>query len=78
MYGCENERQFRELTGFSFAGLVHPEDWERVQASIDEQIADDANNNMDYVEYRIVRRDGTVRWVDDYGHFTHLPGYGAV
>ena len=33
---------------------------------------------MDYVEYRIVRRDGAVRWVDDYGHRTNLPGYGDV
>ena len=23
---------------------------------------------MDYVQYRIIRRDGQVRWVDDYGH----------
>ncbi len=33
---------------------------------------------MDYVVYRIIRKDGSVRWVDDYGHFANLPGYGDV
>ena len=78
MFGCDTEEEFRQLTGFTFPGLVHPEDFAKIQASIDDQIADKKNNNLDYVEYRIVRRDGTVRWVDDYGHFTHLPGYGDV
>ena len=34
--------------------------------------------NIDYVVYRIIRKDGSVRWVDDYGHFATLPGYGEV
>ena len=54
LFGCETEQQFRELTGFTFRGLVHPEDFEKIQASIDEQIADPANRNLDYVEYRIL------------------------
>ncbi len=33
---------------------------------------------MDYVEYRIVRKDGTVRWVDDYGHYTETDAYGGI
>ena len=78
LFGCEDEAQFRELTGFTFRGMVHPEDYADIQASIDEQIADPANHNLDYVEYRIIRRDGSIRWVDDYGHFAHLPGYGDV
>ena len=78
LFGCETEEQFRVLTGFTFRGLVHPEDYEKIQSSINEQIADPDNGNLDYVEYRIQRRDGAVRWVDDYGHFAHLPGYGDV
>lgn len=78
IYGCENEAQFRELTGGTFRGMVHGEDFDEIQASIDQQIADDNNHNLDYVEYRIIRRDGAVRWVDDYGHFAHFPGYGDV
>ena len=78
LFGCETMEEFRALTGFTFRGLVHPNDYQRVQASIDEQIADPASHNLDYVEYRIIRRDGAVRWVDDYGHYADLPGYGAA
>ena len=78
IFGCDTLEEFKALTGFTFRGLVHPDDFERIQASIDTQIADPENKNLDDVEYRIVRRDGVVRWVDDYGHLTHLPGYGAV
>ena len=66
------------ITGFTFRGLVHPEDYDAVQASIEAQIADPESQNLDYVEYRILRKDGTVRWVDDHGHLAHLPGYGDV
>ena len=34
--------------------------------------------NLDHVEYRIVRKDGTVRWVDDYGHYTQTEAYGGI
>ena len=78
LFGCSTLEEFKELTGFTFRGLVHPEDFEKIQNSIDDQIADEGNNNLDYVEYRIIRRDGSVRWFDDYGHFAHLPGYGDV
>lgn len=78
IFGCETEEQFKTLTGYTFRGLVHPDDYEKIQKSIDEQIADPSHDNLDYVEYRIIRRDKEVRWVDDYGHFTHLPGYGNV
>ena len=78
LFGCETVAEFKELTGNTFSGLIHPDDVERVLNSISVQISDNANQNMDYVEYRIVRADGTVRWVDDYGHFAQLPGYGDV
>ncbi len=78
LFGCDTPEQFRALTGYTFPGMVHPEDFERIQTSIDEQIANSASHKLDYVEYRIIRRDGTVRWVDDYGHFAFLPGCGPV
>ena len=78
MFGCETEEEFRKLTGNSFRGLVHPDDFHKIGMAIDEQIANPENNNLDYVEYRIIRRDGSVRWVDDYGHYANLPGYGPV
>ncbi|MBR5341601.1 MAG: response regulator [Erysipelotrichaceae bacterium] len=78
IFGCSNLEEFKELTGYTFPGLVHPEDFRKIQDSIDEQIAKDENDNFDYVEYRIIRKDGKIRWVDDYGHFANLPGYGNV
>ena len=75
LFGCETMEQFTALSGNSFRGIVHPDDYEAVQASIEKQIADPGNNNLDYVEYRIIRKDGAIRWVDDYGHLAHLSGY---
>jgi len=79
IYGCDTVEEFRALTGNTFRGMVHPDDYDSIQTSIDEQIANESNRrNMDYVVYRIIRKDGSVRWVDDYGHFANLPGYGDV
>lgn len=77
IFGCETEEEFQELTGNSFNGIVHPDDLDAVEESIWEQIQND-KYNMDYVEYRIIRKDGTVRWVEDYGHLTHSSLYGDV
>ena len=78
MFGCDTIEEFKELTGFTFRGMVHPDDYTDTMEAITEQISDSANHNMDYVEYRILQKDGSVRWVDDYGHRTELPGYGPV
>ncbi len=68
MFGCATLEEFKELTGFTFPGMVHPDDIDSVERSISHQIAA-STYDMDYVEYRIVRRDGSVRWIEDYGHF---------
>ena len=47
IYGCENKDEFMELTGGTFEGMVHPDDFESAQASIDMQIADENGGNMD-------------------------------
>ena len=77
IYGCENEAEFRELTGGTFQGMVHPEDLEEVEKSICEQIAQNSFD-LDYVEYRIIRKDGTVCWAEDFGHFIRTEGLGGV
>ena len=77
IYGCGSPEEFKSLTGYTFRGMVHPEDYDRISTSIIHQISD-SDEKMDYVEYRIVRKDGSVRWVDDYGHFTETKTYGGV
>ena len=67
VFGCETMTELMELVQYSFRGIVHPEDLARVEWEIQEQIRS-SDRNMDYVRYRIIRKDGEVRWVDDYGH----------
>lgn len=74
IFGCGTVEEFRELTGYTFRGLVHPEDYEKVQSWIERQNPNNANGNLDYADYRIIRRDGEVRRVDDYGRFSQLSG----
>lgn len=67
IFGCDSWDQFQELTGGTFQGLVHPDDLDAVEQSIQQQIGS-SHHNLDYVEYRITRRDGSVAWIEDYGH----------
>ncbi len=78
IFGCETIEDFKALTGNTFRGLVHPEDFEATQKEIGQQIAHNIQDRTDHVEYRIIRKDGAVRWIDDYGHYAQLPGYGDV
>ena len=77
IFGCRNGEEFRNLTGNTFRGMLHPDDYETVSKSIEEQVDSD-EAQMDYTEYRIIRKDGMVRWVDDYGHFTNTEFYGGI
>lgn len=77
LFKCDTIEQFRELTGNSFRGMVHPEDVDEVEQSIVDQIAK-SERKLDYVEYRINCRDGEVRWVEDFGHFVSSDEHGDV
>jgi len=77
IFGCKDLDEFKELTGYTFRGMLHPDDYDAVSQSIDLQI-EKSDAGLDYVEYRIVRKDGAVRWVDDYGHYTTTDAYGGI
>ena len=77
IFGCDDLQEFKALTGFTFKGMVHPDDYEKISDSIVTQIDADGDQ-MDYAEYRIIRKDGAVRWVDDYGHYAQTEAYGGV
>lgn len=77
IFQCETMEEFRRLTGNSFRGLVHPDDLEEVEASIETQIAS-SRFDLDYVEYRVTAKDGSIRWIEDYGHFIHSDVVGDV
>lgn len=77
IFQCDDLDEFKELTGFTFRGMVHPEDYERIAASIKTQI-DESRSDLDYVEYRIICRGGEVRWVEDYGHYVESDVYNGL
>ncbi len=77
IFGCDSLEDFRRYVGGSFRGLVHPEDLEQVEKSIQNQISK-SSKGLDYVEYRVTRKDGVIRWIRDYGRFVHTELYGDV
>lgn len=77
IFGCETLEEFKQLTGYTFKGMLYPDDYEKVSVSIVDQI-EKSQGNLDYVEYRIVRKDGKVRWLDDYGHYVNSDVYGGL
>lgn len=77
IFQCDTMQEFREMTGNSFRGIVHPDDLKTVEESIKQQI-ENSQYDLDYVEYRIIRKDGEIRWLDDYGHFVHSESVGDV
>ena len=70
LFRCNTIEEFQAFTGNSFKGIVHPDDLERVEAYIVHQIENDFQG-LDYVEYRIIRKDGEICWVEDFGHLVH-------
>ncbi len=73
--GCADQQEFLTLTGGTFRGLIHPDDLEAAEKSIWQQIAQD---DIDHVAYRICRKDGEIRWINDFGHFFKSAKYGNV
>ena len=76
IFGCDTAEEFRTLTGNSFKGMVHPDDLVLVERNISSQIQKE--NDTDYIEYRIICRDGSEKYVRDYGRFVHTKEYGDV
>lgn len=75
--GCSSFDEFLELTEGSFATLVYPEDRERVERDIRQQIAG-SRSKLDFVNYRVYRKDGSIQRVEEFGHRVFIPGVGAV
>ena len=63
----------------SFASIAHRDDYESIHQKVEEAIK---NHHSFAYEYRLVHRDGSIRWVlergkgiyDQYGHFQHVEG----
>ncbi|MBO4337173.1 MAG: sensor domain-containing diguanylate cyclase, partial [Lachnospiraceae bacterium] len=73
MYDCESLEEFREFTSNSFKGMVHPEDYNMIQNQIQAQTMF-GEKRHDYVRYRIITKDGDIRYIEDFGHLLHGAG----
>ena len=76
LFGCKSMEEFRELVRDSFQGIVHPDDLKRVEWEISEQVKH-SDTNMDFIRYRIIRKDGEIRWIDDCGHLEDVENGGT-
>lgn len=77
IFQCSTLQEFRKITNNSFQGLVYPEDLDEVEQSIREQISA-SQYDLDYVEYRAIRKDGSLRWIEDYGHYIYSESSGGI
>ena len=72
LYGCSSVEEFREHVHNTFDGMVHPDDYAKIQNDINAQTFG-IDKRHDYVRYRIITKQGDVRYVEDFGHLLHGP-----
>ncbi|MCR5580184.1 MAG: EAL domain-containing protein [Pseudobutyrivibrio sp.] len=70
LFGCDDFQDFMEHVGGNFRGMVHPDDLIKIENQIEAQTIYAAKRH-DYVRYRIVAKDGTVKYIEDFGHLLH-------
>lgn len=46
IYGCDGLEDFQQLTGYTFRGMVHPEDYRRIADSIAQQMQAGLNAHL--------------------------------
>lgn len=77
MFGCKSFDDFMEFVHGTFTGMVFSEDQEKTDNAIKSQIKA-GEREYDHIIYRIRRKDGSLRWVDDYGHFVRTDEAGEL
>lgn len=68
MTGYQSKDFMTAPTGF-WQSLIHPEDVERVIGEKQRQTSRGTANTSFNLDYRIIRKDGKVRWVNEHGNF---------
>lgn len=70
LYGCDSFEDFIDFTKGSFKGMVHPDDLYKIQDQIQAQTLM-GEKRHDYVRYRILTKQGDVKYIEDFGHLMH-------
>ncbi len=77
IYECETMEEFMALTRGSFKGMVHPEDYPRIEEEIKYQIGE-LKVQRDHVRYRIKTKTGNITIIDEFGQLVRDEVYGSV
>ena len=77
LFECDTIEEFLTFTKRSFRYLVHPDDIDRVEAFIEQQIAE-SDENIDVVDYRIITKKGNIRDIHDFGRLIENDQFGPV
>lgn len=76
LVGCASVEEFIEFTKGDFKNVIHPQDHDLVDENIKEQLA--IHPPLDHINYRIVTKDGKIKFVEDFSRFHVHPKYGKV
>lgn len=77
IFECGTEEEFLELSGGSFRGLVHPDDYSIVEMSLRMQISD-VVDNYDRARHRIITKNGNVVHVELHSKYVETPEEGPL
>ncbi|MCR5347819.1 MAG: GGDEF and EAL domain-containing protein [Fretibacterium sp.] len=69
LFECDSVEDFMKFTGGSFATLVYPEDVEKINRTIWDQIS--ISDGFDNIRYRVITKNGHIKDVEDWGHLVH-------
>ncbi|MBO5772658.1 MAG: response regulator [Clostridia bacterium] len=67
----DSKEELLTRTGGNFLSLVHPEDLHYYQSKIETDLLNSANYR---VEYRVIRSDGMICWIHEYGSQMEVDG----
>ena len=70
MFGCNDFDDFMDYVGGRFKGMVFADDLDKIQSQIEAQTVF-SENRHDYVRYRIVTKQGEIKYIEDFGHLLH-------
>lgn len=66
-FACDTVEELLTYIGGTAQGMIHPEDRTRVVQAVIESVSSSPKDST-AIEYRILRKDGAVRWIVVYGH----------
>ena len=85
LYECRDYDDFLQFTEGSFRNMIHPEDVDRAERDIREQIQKDQVRNpdkttgyADYITYRIITKTGKIKSILDMGRLVQDEHYGEI